>query len=471
MRKEENIMTRCSINFIIAVAMCVLPASRVYSAEKELLVLTEEKALEMALDMNYDILSKAEELKQARARLRKAQSEVMPNVGFGGAYTRYEDHPFVDYKGNTGFTLSLDQVLFAGGAVVNSIKSAAKNLQATEFGKREFENQVIYDTKYAFYNVILAREFVKIREETLNLTEENLAITEARYKKGQASHYDVLRNQVEVANVKPEVIKVKNYVEVARNLLKVLLGIEPPRAIEVDGELKYLQQDINLRKEIGLALGRRPALREIELQEKAAHDMLNVARAGYYPQVGFNLTGFANEKETFTAGRGKYDEYWVGTIAVNVSLFDGFLTRAGVQEAQAAEKQVSILKEQLIDGVQIDVENAVLDLRAAREVVESQQENVARAEEAYEIIQKRYSLGQATQLDVLDARVALSQARVNYAQSLFDAIAARARLDYVTGKERHKGTKAQRRKGTKAQKEFIVNSPQSTEGKEEKRSP
>ncbi len=61
--------------------------------------------------------------------------------------------------------------------------------------------------------------------------------------------------------------------------------------------------------------------------------------------------------------------------------------------------------------------------------------NIIRAEKAYEIIRHRHIRGEAMQLDLLDARVALSTAQLNYAQSLYDFIVARAKLDYVTGGE------------------------------------
>jgi len=90
----------------------------------------------------------------------------------------------------------------------------------------------------------------------------------------------------------------------------------------------------------------------------------------------------------------------------------------------------------LTDNVKIEVENTVLDLKAAKSTVESQEENVARAKEAYQIIRQRYALGQASQLDLLDAQVALSTAQLNFAQSLYDFIVARAKLSYVVGESR-----------------------------------
>ena len=403
------------------------------ASQDDAIVLTEKEAIEIALKNNYDILSKKEEIKAASARLKQAWSEAFPYISASANYLRYEDHPFITYEDNRDYSFSVSQILFSGGRVANTIDSAGKGLKATQEGSKELENEIIYSAKQSFYNIILAKESVRIKKETLELAEENLSITKERYKKGEASHYDLLRSEVEVANIKPQLIKAENFLKTSYNLLKVLLGIDPSREIRVKGGFNYAPEEVDLNREVNLALEKRPALKEIALQEKAAKAQLRAAFAGYLPQVNLNFTDYANQKEAFSVGREAYDDYWVATISVNMPIFDGFLTYAKVKEAKAKQRKLSILRKKLKDSVKVEVENAVLDLESAKSTVESQKENVERAREAYQIIKHRYALGQASQLDLLDARVALSTAQVNFAQSLYDFMVAKAKLGYVVG--------------------------------------
>ena len=419
----------------IVIYLLFLPAYVLASGpQKEIIVLNEKEVIETALKNNYDILSKKEEIKEASARLQQAWSQVFPHIAVGATYTRYEDHPFITYKDNRGYSFSVTQLLFSGGRVANTIVAAKKALKATQEGGRELENKIIYSAKQSFYTVLLAKEFVRIREETLGLAEENLSITKERYKKGEASHYDLLRSKVEIANIKPQLIKAENFLKTSLNFLKVLLGIDPAKEIKVRGEFRFIPLEVNVNREVNVALRRRPALKEISLQEKAAKAQLRAAFAGHLPQVNLNFTDYANQKEAFTVGREKYDDYWVAVVSVSMPIFDGFLTRSKVKEAKAKQRELNILKKKLRDSVKVEVENAVLDLEAAKSTVESQKENVERAREAYQIIKERYAQGQASQLDSLDARVALSTAQVNFAQSLYDFIVANAKLSYVVGK-------------------------------------
>jgi len=261
-----------------------------------------------------------------------------------------------------------------------------------------------------------------------------LSITKERYNKGEASHYDLLRSKVEVANIKPQLIKAENFLKTSLNFLKVLLGIDPDTKIEIKGEFEFIPEETDLNREVYLALEKRPELKEIALQEEAVESQVKAAYAGYLPQIYFNFTDFANQKEAFTMGRKSYDDYWIATVSVKMSVFDGFLTSARVKEAKAKKRKLSILRKKLEDIVKVEVKNAILDLESARSSVESQKENVKRAKEAYQIIKERYENGQASQLDLLDARVALSTAKVNLAQSLYDFMVAKAKLRYVVGK-------------------------------------
>ena len=71
----------------------------------------------------------------------------------------------------------------------------------------------------------------------------------------------------------------------------------------------------------------------------------------------------------------------------------------------------------------------------AREVLESQKAVQEEAEEALRLAEARMAAGSSTQLDVLDAQTALTQARTTQAQALHDYSVARARLQRAVGED------------------------------------
>ena len=66
--------------------------------------------------------------------------------------------------------------------------------------------------------------------------------------------------------------------------------------------------------------------------------------------------------------------------------------------------------------------------------MESNKESVAQAQKAFHISQKRYDVGSGTLLEMNSSETALTQARLQYAQSIYDYLAARTTLEATLGR-------------------------------------
>ncbi|MEG1160133.1 MAG: TolC family protein, partial [Acidaminococcaceae bacterium] len=88
---------------------------------------------------------------------------------------------------------------------------------------------------------------------------------------------------------------------------------------------------------------------------------------------------------------------------------------------------------QTTDNVQLDVRNSYLNLKEAEKRISTSYVAVAKAEEDYHIAQVRYQAGVGTNTDVIDAQVALTQAKTNYVQALYDYNTSNATLERAMG--------------------------------------
>ena len=80
---------------------------------------------------------------------------------------------------------------------------------------------------------------------------------------------------------------------------------------------------------------------------------------------------------------------------------------------------------------------AVAGLLQAVELLEAQKKTVEEAEESLRLAEARFRAGSGTQLDVLSAQTALTEARSNEIQALHDYNVAIATLERVTGMTVH----------------------------------
>ena len=116
-----------------------------------------------------------------------------------------------------------------------------------------------------------------------------------------------------------------------------------------------------------------------------------------------------------------------------MSIFDGFSTKAKVDAAKARYAQANLSKENISDQIAVDIRQGCLDLKQAQAIIDSQKDNVGEAREALRIAGVSYDNGENTNLDVLDAQLALSQAEENFVQGIYDYLMAKAYLDRTMG--------------------------------------
>jgi outer membrane protein TolC len=266
----------------------------------------------------------------------------------------------------------------------------------------------------------------------VTLAEKHLKNVRSLYEVGMASKFDLLRSEVQLANLKPQLIRAKNGLNSAELGLKTLLGLDLNRPVEVRGELSYQAFEANLDANVAQALANRPELNQLRYQRQMAAEVLKMARAAYLPTVaiGGAYNYWANQ---FNFGRNNWESFYQVNLVLSVPIFNGFANSAKVGETKAMLKQLDYSQKGLSEMVKFEVQEAILNLQQAKESLLSQEKNVEQAQEAVRIAELNYSEGLATNLDVSSALVALSQARTNYSQALYDYALALAQLEKAIG--------------------------------------
>jgi len=127
------------------------------------------------------------------------------------------------------------------------------------------------------------------------------------------------------------------------------------------------------------------------------------------------------------------DHGWITGVQLTWNIFDGLATRGRVKEASARYERAAVDLEDTGRRIELEVRTAHSSFIEAQEVLESQKKVVEEAEEALRLARSRHEAGTGTQLDVLSAQTALTEARTTQIQALHDYSAARARLERAVG--------------------------------------
>ncbi|OGD12155.1 MAG: hypothetical protein A2W20_00640 [Candidatus Aminicenantes bacterium RBG_16_66_30] len=435
----------------VAMLLVVLGTAAIAQEPKPTLVLTIDEAIAMALRQNPFHLASQEKVVQARSQVHQAVSGFLPTVSAQGTDTLDEklfvlEFPSlipgeppqrisIDFTKDYQMALAFSLPLFAGGRLTAGYKQATYGLQASREAVRLSEQETIYEAKRAFYGYLLAKEFSAVAGEGLALAEKFRDNVKNLFEVGMASKFDLLRSEVQVANLKPQAIRARNSVEVAALGLKTILGVALDTPIEVRGELAPAPLDAAAEGVIAEALAQRPELRQLDYQRRMAGEMLKIARGSLLPTLAIG-GAYSFWSDALKFSKGSWQNYYTINLSLSLPIFDGFESRARIGQSKAAIRELDLTRRGLSDAIAFEVRQAVLNNAQARETLMSQEKNVEQAREAVRIAELNYAEGLATNLDVSTAQVALSQARTNYSQALYDCVISQAQLEKAVGRSR-----------------------------------
>ena len=342
-------------------------------------------------------------------------------------YDRVNAGKGIGNKHSNGLTASLP--IFTGGKLSGTIKQAKANYQYNEVGVQRTYNEMRSTVTNGYFTMLQADNMQKLSAESVTRLEDHLKNVQAQYDVGVVAKVDVLRSQVELANAKQTLIQAENSYQVAEANMNKIVGLPMDTDLKLDNLLVYNAYDKNMDECLAYAAEHRPELMQAKYGVDAAKGALMVARSGHMPQVSASATQALGSDYWLGDNRTK----WYAGINVKMNVFDTGVTLSKIHGAEADLKKAEETYRDTVDGVNLDVRSNYLGLREAEKRISTTKLAVEQADEDYRIAQLRYMSGVGTNTDVLDAQVALTQAKTNYTQALYDYNTSKTALETSIG--------------------------------------
>ena len=328
---------------------------------------------------------------------------------------------------SNGLTASLP--IFTGGKLKGNIKQAKANYQYNQVGVQRTYNEMRSTVTDGYFTMLQADNMQKLSAESVARLEDHLKNVQAQYDVGVVAKADVLRSQVELADAKQTLIQAENSYQLAEASLNKIVGLPMDTNLKLDNLLVYNAYDKTMDDCLAYAAEHRPELMQAKYSVDAAKGALMVARSGHMPQVA------ANASQSWSDNNWPGDEKGNWGVGVNVSMnvFDTGVTLSKIHGAEADLKKAEETYRNTVDSVNLDVRSNYLGLREAEKRIGTTKLAVEQADEDYRIAQLRYMSGVGTNTDVLDAQVALTQAKTNYTKALYDYNTSKTALETSIG--------------------------------------
>lgn len=445
---------KISLSKILSILLPIFFTTIVY-AESANTPMSLSACLDYAVQHNPGLLAVKQDITTANARLQQAKSAQLPTISSEVSYQNYHELPvFITsfgefasgWKETYDLQLSITQPLFTWGKITKSVQQAGYQVQISRAAYRQKEQELVYTVKQSFYQVLLSQELVRVNQEAVEVATAHLENARQQFQQGTISNYEVLRSEVELANSKPDLINAQNALKLAIVNLATVLGLKEIKSLEITGSLTATDTAAITRSQTSSpmvdythattqAFLNRPEWNLVLLNEKYRELAIPIAATGSKPMV--TLTGLHDRKsDTLDTDLGPWLHYSTAIVGVSWSLYDGWATKAKVAQERSNLAKLRFEKQQLELAIKLEVEQALLNIRSAQEVIVSQEKTIEQAKESYRLSESRYRNGVGTNLEVLDTKVALTRAKTNFAQAQYNFLVALAQLDKVTGIER-----------------------------------
>jgi len=338
-------------------------------------------------------------------------------------------------------SLSISQPLLRGAGskvALASIRRAEISRDISGLNLTSRILQVVRDTEAAYYNLVYARESLKVRHQSLDLAQRLLEENTTRRGTGVATDLDVLQAEVGVENSRRSVLLAEQTVRDAEDRLLNLIGqfefgqtlgevsLPPAATYTPDFELSY-----------ALARKQQPEYRAATEQIKQLQIDANTARRNRLPDLALNAAGGYNTRDaSLSRAYNRLPDGDGYSWQVDLALRMPWGLRADRARYSTA---LNNLRREETRLRQIE-QSLALDVRSAVRAVETNLVSVTISRKAtelstrqYELERARFDAGLSTSRRVREAQDDLENARVAELQASVNLRTAMAELGRLEG--------------------------------------
>jgi outer membrane protein TolC len=334
--------------------------------------------------------------------------------------------------------VKLVQSLYEGGRILSSLRASRLLKERSMLDYQTAVANTVLSVQVAYFDVLLAMQQITVQEASVELLTSELADTTRRFNAGTVPRFNVLRAEVELANARPKLIRARNAYRISKNNLANQLGFNLPKQAREDiplslsGKLAAEPYKIQLPEAIALALDRRTELESLRKVQALRKEEIVSAKAPYKPSLQA-FGGYDAHNSILSQDLTDEKYGWITGVQLNWSIFDGWRTKGRVVEARALYERAGVDLDDAGRRIELEVRTAFSNFIEADEVLKSQEKVLEEADEALRLSRARSEAGTGTQLDVLGAQTALTEARTTQALALHGFSVARARLERAIG--------------------------------------
>ncbi len=213
-----------------------------------------------------------------------------------------------------------------------------------------------------------------------------------------------------------------------------MLFLDKETKVKPDAQFIYEPKEVAFDEAFLKAMRMSPEIRQYEAQEKASLKAIEIAKADSRPSIYASWDYYSRSRTSLSFSPTKgWQDYNIIGFTFSWPIFDGWATKAKVEQAIVDLKEAQLLKEKAVSDAALELKNAYLALKNAIAKITSAELDSVFYKDTLLVIEQKYRRGVASSLDLDDANLSYNVSLFNHKQAIYDYIIARAQFDKATG--------------------------------------
>ena len=430
--------------------------------------ITLDQALEIALSENVSVKVADKEIERSEYAKRGTYASLFPQIDGSASFQRTIEKQvmYMDFdmssmtggstSGDTSSSSTEDSTsggglevgrwnTFSAGVsaampLINaqlwqSLHISGQDVELAVEKARSSRLEMVSQVKNAFYAVLLAKESYAVYKDVYDNALANYEKTKLKYEAQKASDLDLARSATTLANAVPNMYDSENSVTLALWQLKAVMGVDLDEDIDVAGELYDYSDDMTtLYTEAELSLDGNSSLRQLAIQAEQLAATVRMQKYSTLPTLSlafsYNYSAMAND---FKFNTYQWTPYSYAGLTLSVPIFSGGKYHYNIKAAQVQADELDLQRTESERQIKISIRQNINSMESALHSFDAADKALESAQKAYDITQQSYEVGSSTLTDLNDAQLALVQAKMTTAQSIYNYLTAKTSLEQTLG--------------------------------------
>jgi outer membrane protein len=280
-------------------------------------------------------------------------------------------------------------------------------VMAEEISIDQYKRELIFEIKKAYYDVGMTVSLVEMLKETRLLLLENIRVNNRLYENSKVTRDYLLRSQTELSKLDQQLQLALKNKQVAMAYFNFLLNRPLSDSIVVEApvvpSMPEQSQDFFTRQ----AVETREEIRNLENYSNISDLSTKMYRSSGLPSV-FLLADYGYQGENYEFN--KDQDYMQASLVMTWDLFNGLQNRSKIRQSLAQKEIIVHRLDEARSQVELQVITVMSELRATEAAIKAAEDQAKSAREGFRLVNRKYGEGQASLVEYLDARSAMTQA-------------------------------------------------------------